>query len=358
MNTVPARRRMICWVLSVCAALTAGRPGYTAGSYAVIDVTTFEQAAGGIVRGLSSAGHIVGTAREQSGQRGFRVGPLGIPNLTPRLERLDGFLDGSAANAINELGAVAGASNTATAVHAFRWTPVGGFLDLGTLPGDISSEAWGINRHNDAVGFSSGPRGIEAVLWQNNAAIQGLGRLRDGDYSRAYAVNQNGAVAGTSGTADFSRAFIWTDRGGMEDLGPVLDDEQSFATGINDAGTVVGYSRGGAGERAFIWSRNTGMVYLGAVPGGGDSRALAINEPGNMVGTSASSSGSRAVLWTRGGDTHDLNTLIPTARDFVLTEAVSITSQGWILAIGRSDDGTGHGHADHEAPMRVFLLRP
>ena len=349
---------MMCWVLSVFAGLTVGEPADTAGLYTVIDVTTFEQAAGGIVRGVNIAGDVVGAARDQSGQRGFRVGPFGIPNPARRLDRLDGFLDGSAAHAMNELGVVAGVSNTATGVRAFRWTRLGGFLDLGTLPGDSGSEAWGINRHNDVVGFSSGPGGIEAVLWRSNGAIQGLGRLRDGDHSRAYGINESGEVVGTSGTADFTRAFLWTDRGGMEDLGALPGNNQSFATAINNAGGVVGYSKGVVGERAFLWSRNNGMVSLGTLPGGGYSRALAINEPGDMVGTSGSSSGLRAVLWTRGGDMHDLNALIPTPRDFVLTEAVSINNQGWILATGRSDDGTGHGHADHEAPMRVFLLVP
>lgn len=355
------RRHRIGCLLGVLGLLTIVEPAFTQDSYAVIDVATLEQAGGGMVRGMSIAGEIVGTARSRSGKRGFRLGAR--ESSTPT-ERLDGFLgsDGSAANAINELGAVAGASNTAVAIRAFRWTRIGGFSDLGTLPGDSSSEAWGINRHNDVVGYSSGPGGIEAVFWERNGSIQALGRLRDGDYSRAYAVNERGDVVGTSGQAGFTRAFLWTHMNAMEDLGAITGDDQSFATGINNAGQVVGYSSGALGESAFLWSRNNGMVNLGTLPGGEHSRALAINEPGDVVGTSDSPAGIRAVLWTRAGEMQDLNALIPAGRGFVLTEAVSINNRGLILAIGHSDDGAGvepgHEPGGHEAPTRVFLLVP
>src|SRR4029450_5989466 len=95
---------------------------------------------------------------------------------------------GSAANAINPQGSVAGASNNAPGVRAFLWTRAGGFQDLGVLPGDAGSEALGINMHEEIVGYSSGPNGIEAVLWEPNGNIQRLGHLRFGDYSRAYAI--------------------------------------------------------------------------------------------------------------------------------------------------------------------------
>jgi probable HAF family extracellular repeat protein len=346
--------------LGVLALLTIVQPGFTQAAYSVTDVVTLEQAWGGMVRGMNSAGEVVGSARFQSGRRGFRLGP----DAPTPVERLEGFLgaDGSTANAVNELGAVVGAANTAASVRAFLWTRSGGFRNLGSLPGDGASEAWGINRHNDVVGYSSGPDGIEAVIWNSGGSIQGLGWLRDGDYSRAVAVNEGGDVVGTSGKADFTRAFLWTRRSGMEDLGAVPGTDQSFATSINDGGQVVGYASGAPGERAFLWSRRTGMDSLGTLPGGNYSRALAINELGDVVGRSDGPLGLRAVLWRRGTDMHDLNSLIPSGGDFILTEAVGINNRGWILAIGHSTDGRpverGHEHGLRDIPTRVFLLVP
>jgi probable HAF family extracellular repeat protein len=356
-------------VLSILGSLAIVEPSFTVDSnavidvallaqgdtpsYTVVDVGTFEQGGGGMVRGLSSADEIIGSSRSQSGKRGFRLGARGSADPD---ERLDGFpgSDASVANAINEGGTVVGSSNMAVAVRAFLWTRQDGFSDLGTLPGDSSSEAWGINRHNEVVGQSSGPDGIEAVFWDRDGSIQRLGRLRSGDHSRAYAVNEGGDVVGSSGKAGFNRAFLWTRGSGMEDLGAIAGNDQSFATAINNSGEVVGYSSGAMGDRAFLWSRNGGMTSLGTFPGGDHSRALAINEPGDVVGTAGTSSSEiRAALWTSRGEMHDLNALIRGGAQFVLTEAVSINNRGLILAIGQ-----GNGHEGHENPTRIVLLVP
>jgi probable HAF family extracellular repeat protein len=357
------RYRLFC-VLAVLSLLPVREPAFTADTYTVVDVATLGEAGGGTVRGLNAAGEVVGTFRSQSGKRGFRVGAFESPDSVTKSERLDGFFgtDGSAANAINPQGAVAGASNTATGIRAFLWTRNSGFRDLGALPGDAGSEALGINRHDEVVGYSSGPNGIEAVLWESNGNIQRLGQLRFGDYSRAYAVNDSGDVVGTSGQTGSIRAFLWTRNSQMEDLGALAGNDQCVATGINNSGRVVGYSSSGSqGDRAFLWSRNNGMESLGTLPGGDYSRALAINEPGDVVGVSDSPLGNRAVLWTRQGEMLDLNTLIPPGSDFVLTEAVSINNQGQILATGESGQAVskqGHDHSRNEAPTRVVLLVP
>ena len=50
----------------------------------------------------------------------------------------------------------------------------------------------------------------------------------------------------------------------------------------------------------------------------------------------------------------DLNSLLTSRSGFVLTQAVSINSQGIILAIGQNDDS----HHTHEKPLRIFILVP
>ena len=348
-------------IIGVVSLLSVLVSTFTQDTYVVLDVGTLDQVQGGRVRGVNDAGEIVGTSRTQAGRRGFRLGAFESANSPTKNERLEGFAssDASAANAINGKGSIAGVANTDIGIRAYLWTRKNGFVDLGVLPGDTGSEAWGLNKNDEVVGYSSGPNGIEAVLWESNGSIQRLGQLAAGDYSRAYAINDIGDVVGTSGQDGSLRAFLWTRNSQMEDLGALEGYTQSFATGINNAGRVVGYSRGALGDHAFLWSKATGMQGLPQLSGGEYARALAINEPGDIVGVSDSPVGNRAVLWTRQGELLDLNQLIPAGSNFVLTEAVSINNQGQILAIGQTGQALSkqeHDHSRDEEPTRVFLL--
>jgi hypothetical protein len=69
--------------------------------------------------------------------------------------------------------------------------------------------------------------------------------------------------------------------------------------------------------------------------------------------------GPRAFVWTDAGGMRDLNTLIPSGADFVLTEAVGVNDHGVIAALGHDAVGglTGGAH-NHNLPVRTFLLLP
>jgi probable HAF family extracellular repeat protein len=100
-----------------------------------------------------------------------------------------GNLGGEAWNtpdAINSRGEVVGFSDLPGDAdgnpnfHAVYWPKTGGpqcgghCIDLGTLPGDVLSEATGINNKNQIVGVSIGggsPFGSRAFLWENNQLI-------------------------------------------------------------------------------------------------------------------------------------------------------------------------------------------
>jgi probable HAF family extracellular repeat protein len=78
--------------------------------------------------------------------------------------------------AINERGDVVGFSNPADPrdlagefiARAFLWTKRGGIVSLGTLPGDSTSQALGINLWGQVVGFSTGgAAGSRGFLYQN-----------------------------------------------------------------------------------------------------------------------------------------------------------------------------------------------
>src|SRR5262249_24455980 len=116
-----------------------------AASYRPVVVGVIETGARLVVRAVSSNGQIAGaTGTPGVGHRGFLwsagrredvAGPTGT--------------DWSAAHGINRAGIVVGSANTARAIRAFLFARPGGMRDLGALPGDTGSEAFGINDSNE-----------------------------------------------------------------------------------------------------------------------------------------------------------------------------------------------------------------
>jgi probable HAF family extracellular repeat protein len=107
------------------------------------------------------------------------------------------------------------------------------------------------------------------------------------------------------------------------------------------------------------------MTDLGTLPGGDYSDAHSINASGQVVGTSTSALGLRAFLWTSADGMVDLNTLIPSSSNLVLTSAVAINDRGQILALGSKNHDLAHDSRveldespHHVGPTSVFLLTP
>jgi probable HAF family extracellular repeat protein len=252
--------------------------------------------------------------------------------------------------------------------HAFLCTIVAGnpqMQDLGTLPGDTSSIAYGINPTASqgvlVVGESDSASGQRhAFLWQNDVMTD-LG-IPAGTASHAYGVNDAGQVTGDT----VSGAFLWQN-GVMTDLG-TLGGNGSSGQAINAGGQVVGASgvKNSTYSHAFRWAPTspngtTGkMTDLGVLNLGGtvkQSDALGINDSGAVVGWSGQGipHENHAFYWSGKGGIQDLNSLIPANSPFgLLEEAYGINDaspSGQIVGYGLlASSSAGIEHA--------FLLTP
>ncbi|HMF10478.1 MAG TPA: hypothetical protein VKJ00_15170 [Thermoanaerobaculia bacterium] len=174
----------------------------------------------------------------------------------------------SAATAINDRGQVVGISGKCdqavgrfSAIHALLWEK-GRATDLGNL-GHLSwNTPMAINREGDIAGFApiedSDPDNpqLHAFLWTRGGGMQDLGTLEGDLFSEALGINVRHQVVGIScQNADGSgvcRAFLW-ENGGMIDLNSLVEpgytDLLTQAQDINDFGVITGRALTSAGTR-------------------------------------------------------------------------------------------------------------
>jgi probable HAF family extracellular repeat protein len=352
---------------ALCAGLVLF-PSQAKAAYVATELAVLTEATTHVVRAVNGSTEVVGGARLGSGPQGYlldgRVVPIGSTwgsNLSESdsafqtralAQPVEGFpgSDYSTAYDINDFGDIAGAANTATGLRAFRSHRATDYIELRPLAGDTSSAAFGINLLGQIVGYSSGPNGARAVIWNSVGTVQPL-PAPSGNGSRALAINDSGDVVGVSEMPSGPRATLWAARGTARDLGTLPGHGMSEALSISENGDVVGSSGNLQQRRAVLWAQGGAIRNLGTLPGGASSRALGISK-GQVVGTSETSNGEHAFLWTEAGGMQDLNSLLTSRSGFVLTRAVSINSQGIILAIGQNDN------SPHEKPLRIFMLVP
>jgi probable HAF family extracellular repeat protein len=200
-------------------------------------------------------------------------------------------------------------------------------MDLGTLPGGVTSFAYGINQSGQVVGYSTctaSPYYGHAFLY-SGGTMTDLGTLPGTLFSQGLDINNSGQVVGYSSPMPYNvgHAWLYSD-GTMTDLGTLPGGSVSVAGDINDSGQVVGTSEtNGFYEHAFLYSNGT-MTDLGTLPGGSSSGACGINSSGQIVG--ASDSGSS------GGFTHAFLYSNGTMTDLGFAGmAVSINDSGQIV---------------------------
>jgi probable HAF family extracellular repeat protein len=174
-----------------------------------------------------------------------------------------------AATGINEQGQVVGISGICdqavgrfTAKHALLWDKNGNIVDLGNLGAPFWNTPTNINQRGDVVGFAGAPGDpdgnfLQAFLWTAESGMQALGFLPGDVHSEAYGINEKRQVVGLSCDADGNcRAFIWQN-GVMTDLNSLKPASYTAtleqARDIDEAGEIAGRSLDPVtGRKAFL----------------------------------------------------------------------------------------------------------
>jgi probable HAF family extracellular repeat protein len=143
--------------------------------------------------------------------------------------------------------------------HGFAWTSGSGMIDLGTLPGGVTSIANAINLSGIIVGQSDGSSTgghWHAVEWDVSRKIHDLGTLPGGTYSVAFAINDSDVVVGYGNLSDNApHAMIWNSSG-KQDLNALIPADSGWvlinANAINNVGQITGYGTHNGYNRAFL----------------------------------------------------------------------------------------------------------
>ncbi|MCC7408983.1 MAG: DUF3466 family protein [Phycisphaeraceae bacterium] len=197
--------------------------------------------------------------------------------------------------------------------------------------------------------------------------------------SDPYAINDSNVIVG--------RCLMLSDTGQWQNFVPARWDAQGHVTrlpslpgdpegefsgeavAVNSTGVTIGFINYDThdGDRAVRWNAaGTAVTELGhfGIRGPDDpyisSYAYDINADGLIVGKverylwSSMMTGYRAVVWGTDGMPIDLNTLIDPTSGWLLTSALEITDNGWIVGRGMFDpDGPG----GVEAYARPWLMQ-
>jgi probable HAF family extracellular repeat protein len=255
-------------------------------------------------------------------------------------------------SAINNAGDIAGyAYNQSAESRAFVYRN-GSFVDLGLIPGGTESGASAINDAGTVVGWSYQATGEQLAARFGNG---GASALTTTPWSQAYGLNSFGVAVGTapSSVDGFAHAVIFRN-GTTTDLGQ--PNYVSVAVDINDSEYIAGYEAaiGVWVYRSFILSPWGSKTDLGALPGYSRTAAGAINNYGMVVGQVINTpTDTRGFVY---GDCRieDLTNMIDPAsplKPFVtLVGATAINNNGVIVALGKDSRDSQYTHS--------YILRP
>lgn len=260
------------------------------------------------------------------------------------------------AKALNDRGDVVGfADSTDGTYRAILWKggKVAGAVDLGVLPGYVSSEAYGVNNDRVVLGLLYDKRERTFPFrWRDGrmTVLKGLtGRRQQADVPDRNAINDRGHIAGTLLIAGQRQAVRWSPDGKATRLPALPGHTWTNVWSINDDGVVSGWSRklpNDDGENnPVIWDTSGKVHRLKTAPGRADGAAEATNRSGLTVGylgnlgTPADPERGNAVVWR--SRTAQPQLLGRPAPPLAIAELVDVNDRG--QAAGMSGNLTRNG---------------
>jgi probable HAF family extracellular repeat protein len=227
--------------------------------------------------------------------------------------------------------------------------------DLGVaFTGGTRSEGNAIDGSNNIAGDGDGTFGGSTHTHgfyrvANPVSVTDIGTLSGDVDSQAYALN-NGVLAGWSGKQDDTekkQAVTYkVSTQSLVGLGHLSTGDISWGWALNDLGDVAGYSNltaGGTSHHACVWwAATNGVTDLGTLSGA-NSEAFGINHSQQVVGYSLVTTGDRQHAIFYDGTLHDLN-LISSGDSLTLLDARAITDDGHIVGKGVTAGGVGHAY--------------
>jgi probable HAF family extracellular repeat protein len=202
------------------------------------------------------------------------------------------------AKALNDLGDIVGFADSSgpkdKAIHAILWKngKASSAVDLGVLPGYVSSEAYGVNNSRVVFGvlYDKQERTFP-FRWSDGrmTLLKGLnGQLQPADVSQRNAINDRGQIAATLIVDGQRQAVRWSPDGKATRLPALHGQTWTNAFSINDDGIVSGWSRKlpneDGEENPVLWDASGKVVPLKTAPDRADGIAEATNRSGLTVG--------------------------------------------------------------------------
>ncbi len=259
------------------------------------------------------------------------------------------------AKALNDRGDVVGFSDGKDGTYrAIMWR--GGkarrTVNLGVLPGYVSSEAYGVNNHRVVFGLLYDKKERTFPFRWKDGRMKLLkgpnGRKAPADVPDRNTINERGEIAATLLIAGARRAVRWTRRGKATFLAPLPGHSWTNAWSINNQGVVSGWSRrlpNDDGENnPVVWTRSGRAIALKTPPGRADGAAEQTNRSGLTVGylgnlgTETDPESDQAAVWqTQAAEPQ----LIGATGPFTYAELVDVNDRG--QAAGMSGTFTENG---------------
>jgi probable HAF family extracellular repeat protein len=236
--------------------------------------------------------------------------------------------------------------------RAVRFNPGGAPTDLGLGQGSnaYSSNATGVNDAGQIVGGALSGPAYRPFLRSASGALTTFTLAAPYNVSgEAHAVNSAGDVVGYSGGFAGDSGFIRTAGGTITPVGfPSPSLPYNYAWDVSDSGVVSGEGFNSAGDyHAFRYAAGSGeVVDLGTLPGFGSSEGYGVNDNGDVVGRAEpldTVGGPTHAFIYQGGAMRDLNGIIAPDSGWVLTEAHAINGQGAVAGFGTAPDGATRG---------------